>query len=380
MPQETPPYRAGIVGTGFMGTVHSRAVRASGGEVVGVVGSRPDRGREAAEALGTRAYDDVDALLDDSTITVVHVCTPNHLHARVARAAIERGKHVVCEKPLATSLADASAMTAEALGAGVVATVPFVYRFHPMVREARARIRAGELGRLTLAHGGYFQDWLARPSDGSWRLDPRLGGATRAFGDIGSHWCDLFEFVTGTRITALSARMVTAIPERDSGPVATDDITTLSFEATGGVVGTAVMSQVSPGRKNRLVLEISGLDASLAFDQEDAERLWMGGVDANRVLLRDPSTASASAAPYSTLPAGHAQGYQECFTHLVADTAAAIAGAPVDGLPTFADGRRAAALAEAVVDSAASGGWVEVDAEGVAPETVGADPHEAVAT
>jgi predicted dehydrogenase len=349
-----------------MGTVHSRAIRASGGEVVGIVGSGPERGREAAAALGTEPYADLEALLADPSVTVVHVCTPNHLHAAAARAALAAGRHVVCEKPLATTLADASAMEAEAEAAGVVATVPFVYRFHPMVREARARIAAGELGRIALAHGGYFQDWLARPSDDSWRVDPALGGATRAFGDVGSHWCDLLEFVTGARITALSARLVTVIGERASGPVTTDDVATLSFEATGGVVGTAVMSQVSPGRKNRLTIEVSGVEGSVAFDQEDPERLWMGGLDANRVLLRDPVTASAAAARYSSLPAGHPQGYQECFTHFVADTAAAIAGEDVDGLPTFADGRRAAALAEAVVTSAREGIWVEVrEAAGV---------------
>ncbi|HMJ76437.1 MAG TPA: Gfo/Idh/MocA family oxidoreductase, partial [Iamia sp.] len=209
----------------------------------------------------------------------------------------------------------------------------------------------------------------ARPTDDSWRVDPDRGGATRAFGDVGSHWCDLLEFLTGARITALSARLVTAIADRASGPVTTDDIATLSFEATGGLVGTAVMSQVSPGRKNRLAIEISGIEGSIAFDQEEPERLWVGGLEVNQILLRDPATASPAAAPYSSLPAGHPQGYQDCFTHFVADTAAAIAGSAVDGLPTFADGRRAAALAEAVVASAASGGWVEVaDAE---PATVG---------
>ncbi len=361
MPSVTStPYRAGIVGTGFMGTVHSRAVRASGGEVAGLVGSSPERGAAAAAEMGTKAYDDLDALLADPSITVVHVCTPNHLHATAATAAIAAGKHVVCEKPLATTLADATAMEADADGAGVVATVPFVYRFHPMVREARARIAAGDLGRVTLAHGGYFQDWLARPSDDSWRVDPEQGGATRAFGDVGSHWCDLLEFLTGARITALSARLVTAIADRASGPVATDDIATLSFEATGGLVGTAVVSQVSPGRKNRLAIEVSGLEGSLAFDQEEPERLWVGGLEANQVLLRDPATASAAAKPYSSLPAGHPQGYQDCFTHFVRDTASAIAGSDVDGLPTFADGRRAAARAEAVVASARAGTWVEV--------------------
>lgn len=372
-------YRAGIVGTGFMGTVHARAVRASGGIVVGVVGSNPDRGRAAAEALATTAYDDLDALLADPDVDVVHLCTPNHRHAEEALAVLAAGKHVVCEKPLATTLDAARAMEAAAAEAGVVAVVPFVYRFHPMVREARHRIRSGGLGRLTLAHGGYFQDWLARPGDDSWRVDPAQGGATRAFGDVGSHWCDLLEFLTGQRITSLSSRLVTAIAERGSGPVTTDDIATLSFEASGGLVGTAVMSQVSPGRKNRLVVEVSGLEGSVAFDQEEPERLWVGGVEANQLLLRDPATASAAAAPYSSLPAGHAQGYQECFTHFVRDTASAVAGHDVDGLPTFADGRRAAALADAVVESAHRGTWVDVADPAPADAPAGA-PEPAVAS
>jgi predicted dehydrogenase len=360
MAQDAVPYRAGIIGTGFMGTVHARAIRAAGGEVVGVVGSSPERGRAAAGAMGTTAHPDHDALLADPRVEVVHVCTPNHLHAAAARAALAAGRHVVCEKPLATDVADAAAMVEAADRAGLVGTVPFVYRFHPMVREARARIAAGDLGRLTLVHGGYFQDWMARPTENGWRVDPGAGGATRAFGDIGSHWCDLLEFVTGSRITSLSARLVTTIETRSTGPVSTDDIATLSFEATGGIVGTAVMSQVSPGRKNRLAIEVSGTDGSAAFDQEEPERLWLGGLDGNRILLRDPANATPSAARYSVLPAGHPQGYQDCFNNFVRDTAQAIAGDDVDGLPTFADGHRAAVIADAVLASADSGAWVSV--------------------
>jgi len=353
-------YRAGIVGAGFMGSVHARAIRNVGGEVTGVVGSRPERGREAAAALGTTPFDDLDALLADPAIEVVHLCTPNHLHAAAAQAVIASGRHVVCEKPLATSLADATALADAADAAGVVATIPYVYRFHPMVRDARERIAAGELGRLTVAHGGYFQDWLARPTDGNWRVDPELGGATRAFGDIGSHWCDLLEFVIGERITSLAANLVTAHPQRASGPVHTDDIATISFATSGGLVGTTVISQVSPGRKNRLVLEISGLERSLLFDQERSEELWLGHRDHNEVVQRDPDVQSKRVARYSALPAGHPQGYQECFDHFVGDTAAAIGGADVDGLPCFADGMRTAVLAEAVLASSAGRRWIEV--------------------
>ncbi|WP_285884095.1 Gfo/Idh/MocA family protein [Georgenia satyanarayanai] len=356
-------YRAGIVGAGFMGGVHARAVRVNGGEVVGVVASNKDRSaRAAGEFLATRPFRDVDDLLASDDVDVVHVCTPNYLHHELTMRALAAGKHVVCEKPLATTSEDAAQMHETAQAAGLVGAVPFVYRFHPMVREARERVRRGDLGRIVLAHGSYLQDWLAGPEDDNWRVDARLGGATRAFGDIGSHWCDLLEFVTGHRIAAVSARSATVNTERgnDRSAVDTEDLVALQFETAAGVVGAATISQVSPGRKNRLFLEVSGASSTIAFDQEESEKLWLGARDGSRLLVRDPDTLSAPAAQYAGVPAGHPQGYQECFSSFVADTARAIAGQPVDGLPTFADGLRATRLADAVVHSAASRTWVEV--------------------
>lgn len=355
----TTGLRAGIVGTGFMGSVHARAIRRAGLSLVGVVGSSPERSAFAASELATTAYSDIETLAAD--VDVVHICTPNHLHAKQATKVIELGRHVVCEKPIATTVADAAAMVDAQHRAGVVGTVPFVYRFHPMVREARSRVADGRLGRLVLAHGGYLQDWLAQPDAGNWRVDALQGGPTRAFGDIGSHWCDLLEFVTGQRITALVAQLVTAHPVRAGQAVETDDVATLSFTTDGGIVGTSVISQVSPGRKNRLSVELAGTEGSLGFDQEIPDQLWLGGVESNGVLLRDPLTNSEAAVRYSVLPAGHPQGYQDCFDNFVRDTALAIGGEEVDGLPVLADGLRAAVLAEAVVASAAKGGWVNVD-------------------
>ncbi len=359
----TTGYRAGIIGAGFMGGVHARAIRVNGGDVVGVVAGSADSSARAAESFLTRAYDSVDALLA-ADVDVVHVCTPNYLHHPLTMSAIAAGKHVVCEKPLATDPADALEMTRAIEEAGRVGTVPFVYRFHPMVREARERVRRGEVGRLRLAHGSYLQDWLASAADDNWRVDSSLGGATRAFGDIGSHWCDLLEFVSGDRIKALSARSDTVNPSRGSKTehqVDTEDLVVMQFETEAGMLGTATISQVSPGRKNRLLLEISGSEATLSFDQEESEKLWLGRREGSQLLVRDPDTLSEAAARYTQVPAGHPQGYQECFAGLVADTARAINGADPDGLPTFADGLRAAGIADAVVRSAASHTWVEVE-------------------
>ncbi|GAA4917786.1 Gfo/Idh/MocA family oxidoreductase [Stackebrandtia albiflava] len=343
-----------------MGRVHSRAVHAAGGAVAAVSGSTPERGPAIAAEIGAwRAHPDTDALLADPEVDVVHICTPNHLHEQLAKAAIAAGKHVVCEKPLSVDADSAAAMAAAAEAAGVVATVPFVNRFHPMMREARDRIAAGELGALSLAHGSYLQDWLLRADDDNWRVSAELGGPLRAFGDIGSHWCDLLEFVTGDRITRVSAQLSTVHSHRGA-PVDTEDITTLQFATAAGMVGTAVISQVSAGRKNRMLLEISGTEATLSFDQEQPELLWLGRRDHSSLLVRDPATLGAEAARLSRVPAGHAQGYQDCFNAFVADTAAAVAGESPDGLPRFVDGARAARIAAAVLDSAERGGWVEV--------------------
>ncbi len=354
-------YRAGIVGGGFMGEVHGRAVRVAGGRITAVAASTPESARRAAAALGAdRAVADVAELVAADDVDVVHVCTPNHLHHEVAAAALAAGKHVVCEKPLATSVADAAALADAATAGGLVGTVPFVYRFHPMVREARARVRSGGIGRVVLAHGSYLQDWMSTDADDDWRVDPDAGGPSRAFADIGSHWCDLLEFVTGDRIARVGADLDTAIARRGGRPVRTEDVATLQFRTAAGVPGTAVISQVSPGRKNRLLLEVSGAEGTLAFDQELAEELWHGRRGASESLVRDPDTLSAAAARYARVPAGHAQGYQDCFDHFVADTAAAIAGEAPDGLPTFADGLRSARLVEAVLTSARTGERVEV--------------------
>jgi predicted dehydrogenase len=358
----TDRVRAGIVGTGFMGTVHARAIRRAGGVVSRIVGSSPGSSRDASERIGAEFVTrTVEELLAADDVDVVHVCTPNATHAPLVRAATAAGKHVVCEKPLAVHPAEAADLVALASDAGVTATVPFVYRFYPTVREARARVADGTTGPVRLLHGSYLQDWLAEDSDDNWRVDAAAGGASRAFADIGVHWCDLVEFVSGHRITRLAARTITAIPERGGRPVTTEDAAVVLFETDRGAFGNLTVSQVSPGRKNRLWFSVDGAAESLCFDQENPESLWIGGREVNRQLLRGTSEHPA-AARYATVPAGHPQGYQDCFDAFVADTYTALAGEAPDGLPTFADGLRAARITQAVLDSAASSRWVDVAA------------------
>jgi predicted dehydrogenase len=379
------PLRVAIAGTGFIGAVHARSAKRVGARLVGVAASSPERSAAAAEALGAeRGFDSAEELVSSDEVDVVHVCTPNYLHVELAERALAAGKHVVCEKPLALDANAAQRLTEAAEASGRTHTVPFVYRYYPTVREARERVLNGTSGALRLLHGTYLQDWLLEQDDDNWRVNEDAGGASRAFADIGSHWCDLVEFVSGHRISRLVAQTMTAHLERrtaahraafdrdgtpaagDLRPVGTEDAAVVQFETDQGAVGSTVISQVSPGRKNRLWIELDGERESLVFDQENPETLWCGGREQATVIHRDPGVLSPPAARLATLPGGHPQGYGDCFDAFVADAYDAIGnGADVDGLPTFADGLRAAEITDAVLRSAREGAWVDVAANPV---------------
>ena len=253
----------------------------------------------------------------------MHICTPNHLHLPLAEAALAAGKHVICEKPLALDAAGARRLVEAAAGSGLQAAVPFVYRYYPTVREARQRVRDASTGALRLLHGAYLQDWLLRPEDDNWRVDEALGGRSRAFADIGSHWCDLAQFISGHRITRLSARLLTAVPERlsvegrrafaaadgsgDPRAVATEDAAVVLFETDAGALGTVTVSQISAGRKNKLWIELDGAESALCVRPGEPRgavvRAARGGDDratrpgahvAGRGALRDAACRSSA--------------------------------------------------------------------------------------
>jgi predicted dehydrogenase len=364
----------------MIGGVHRRAALLAGAEVVGVMASTPERSRQVAESWrAEQAFGSIEEVAD-SDVEVVHICTPNASHVPYAVALMEAGKHVICEKPLGVSLADAQQAADVAARTGVVNTMPFAYRFHPMVREMRARVQSDQFGTVNLMHGSYLQDWLLNPRSTSWRVDPKEGGPSRAFGDNGSHWCDLVEWVTGDRISELVSTTSISIPQRPAATAAsfsavesdaplvdvtTEDTALILFRTVNNVAGSAVISQLSAGRKNRLWVEVDGGSQSAVFDQELPEQLWIGADEATSLLVRDPNHGSFEQRRLATLPAGHAQGYAQCFEAFVADSYAAIAaqagqGETPVGLPTFADGARAAAICEAMLASASSKNWVKV--------------------
>ncbi|MEU2421010.1 Gfo/Idh/MocA family oxidoreductase [Streptomyces sp. NPDC007851] len=359
------PVRAGFLGGGFMAAVHTRASRAAGGRPVALASSTAARGEEAARQLGVeRAEPDARSLAAAGDLDVVHVCSPNHLHLEHTLTALAAGAHVICEKPLATTAADAGELVRAARAADRIAAVPFVYRYHPMARQARALVADGRIGTVLTLDAAYLQDWLLEPGDTNWRADARAGGASRAFADIGSHLCDLVEFVSGQRIQRLAARTRTVFGRRGGTEVSNEDTAALLVELGDGALGTLLVSQLAPGRKNSLTLELHGTRRSVRFDQERPEELWIGDREGSQLLLRDPATAAHDSARMSVLPPGHALGYQDAFTAFVTDVYRAARGETPEGMPTFADGLRAARLTEAVLASAAGHGtWIETPPE-----------------
>jgi predicted dehydrogenase len=379
-----PRLRSAVIGTGFVGPFHVDAVRRGGyADVAAIVGSDEERTRARAELLGVpRGTADVASVLDDPSIDVVHVCTPNRTHVELATAVLEAGKHLVLEKPAALDSASARSLADLAARLGRHAVVALTYRGYPMVRRARALVASGEVGELRLIHGGYIQDWLASASDYNWRLEPEAGGASRAVADIGTHWFDTAEFIAGLRVEAVFADLATFIARRTrpltaaaafaaaDGPteevaVASEDAATILVRFEGGARGAAVISQVSPGRKNAFQLELAGSLATLDWDQEDAEHLWVRNRTEARLLTRGAEDGPPPGPGIPSLPAGHPEGWAEALRDLLRPFYAAIAAGdpPPSGggsspYPTLTDGARGVAFVEAILESARESRWV----------------------
>ncbi|GAA0243950.1 Gfo/Idh/MocA family protein [Rhodanobacter caeni] len=378
----------GLVGPGFIAAHHIDAVRRLGDvEIVGLAGSSEASAQKRARELGVgRAYASYRDLLADPAVHVVHNTTPNHLHREISLAALRAGKHVVSDKPLASNLQESRELHEAARDAGVAHVVTFNYRGHALVQQARAMIAKGKLGAPVFVHGCYLQDWLTDDTTYSWRLDPRRGGASSALGDIGSHWCDLAEHVTGARIVAVLADLYTGVPVRRVAEAPTrafakakattrrvvkitsEDTASVLLRFDNGARGCVTVGQVLPGHKNDLRLEVNGRLASLAWRQENPNELWIGHHDrANAVLSRDPALLDPAARGYAHLPAGHPEAWSDAFRNLIADAYAwirkgATPQAKPAALPTFADGYRNALVIDAMLRSHAAGGtWQTVE-------------------
>ena len=378
--------RVAVIGTGFAGGAHVEALRrVPGVDVAALAGSSEDRARAAADRLGVpAARGDYRTLLEAPEIDAVHNCTPNDLHHEVTAAALAAGKHVLAEKPLAMDSAETADLVGRAERAGTVTGVCFNYRHYPLVAEARAMLADGRAGPPHLIRGAYLQDWLLEQADWNWRLDSERSGASRAIGDIGSHWMDLLQHVTGRRIARVYARLGRLHEERlrPAGPsqtfdrgdgadaervaVDTEDFATVLFELDGGCPGVFTVSQVTPGRRNAVVFEIDAGAVSLAWDQEHPNALRIGRRDRpNEVLVRDPALLSPAAAALAHYPGGHEEGWPDGLKNLFLDFYSAVEarsrGAEhASSVATFADAHRITCAVEAILESHRGDRWVEV--------------------
>ncbi len=376
--------RAGVVGIGFVGVAHVEALRRLGVDVVGVVGSNPQRARAKADSHGLPpVYGSVKDLAADPSIDVIHIASPNYAHADQVRICLAAGKHVVCEKPLATDSGDTADLVARAEALGLVNAVCFNIRFYPANHQARAMVGEGEIGEARLITGSYHQDWLLRDTDWNWRLQPDEAGELRAVADIGSHWLDLSRFVSGLRVTEVMADLHTLVPVRrhPAGPVETfadagaeadlieetmssDDAAGILLRFENGARGAVTVSQVSAGEKNSVRYEIAGSDSALRWFSGDPDALHIGHRGRpNEVLLRDPGLYHPEAAATVAYPGGHVEGFPDTFRALFEAVYRDVAGggpSPTPTYPTFADGHDVVLVTEAVADSTRSGRWTRV--------------------
>ncbi len=379
--------RAGIIGTGFIGPAHIEAGRRLGNiEFIALAEYNEELARAKADELSIpRAYGDYKELIADPDVQIVHNCTPNHLHFEVNKAIIEAGKHVISEKPLAMNSAESKKLVEMAKEAGVINAVSFNYRYYPLVQHARQMVEKGEVGDIFNVHGSYLQDWLYLNTDWNWRLEPELSGESRAIADIGSHWCDLIQFITGKKITKVFGDLRTVHKTRmkpkkevetysgkmlqpsDYEPqdINTEDYASVLFELEGGAHGVCTVSQVSAGRKNRVFYEIDGSNCALAWDQERPNELWVGYRDkSNEVLVKDPSLLHEEAREYAHYPGGHPEAYPDGPKNLFRNVYRHIAEGTMPENPdwsTFLDGHNEVAICEAVLKSSKSNQWVDVE-------------------
>jgi len=381
--------KTAIFGTGFMGRVHLEAVRrVESVEAAAIAG----RNAEASRRLGTAfsvpfITTDYREVLRDPAIDAVHIGTPNAQHFSMAKDALLAGKHVICEKPLTTTVAEAEELVSLAARQGVRNCVCHNLRCYPMVQQMRRLREAGDLGEILLVQGTYSQDWLLYDTDWNWRVDSKAGGPSRCMADIGSHFFDMAEHVTGLRVTSLCADLQTFHPTRKQpkhsvetfankllGPehyvetaVDTEDFGAVIFRMGARTRGCMTASQVSAGRKNGLSIEVYGTKSSVAWNQERPDELWVGNRDAgNQIFVKDPSLLKPGARSYADLPGGHSEGYDDTFKQVFRRFYASISspgGTPE--YPQFVDGLRQLVILSAELQSHRTRGWVDVPA----PET-----------
>lgn len=381
--------KVGIIGTGFIGPTHIEAIRRlEFVEVVALAQNGDESARSKAEQLGVPlAYGDYKDLLNNPDIDVVHNCTPNHLHYQINKEIIEAGKHVLSEKPLAMTSQESADLLALAKKHGIVHGVNFNYRQYPMMKQLSEMVKRGEFGSVNVVHGSYLQDWLLFETDYNWRLDDKVGGKSRAISDIGSHWCDTVQYVSGKKITEVFADLWTVYPSRkkpitnqvtfgvntdeqntayENVPVSTEDYASVLIRFEDGSKGAFTVSQVSAGRKNALSFELNGSLKSAYWKQEEPASLWIGHRDkSNEVMMADPSLFLEEARSSIHHPGGHTEGWPDSVKNMMLHYYSFIREGkdPLKDIPNFAtfeDGHVSMNITEAILKSHEQERWIKV--------------------
>lgn len=377
--------KVGVIGTGFIGPEHIEALRRTGlADVVALADISDEIAKAKAEAMSIPvSYGDYKEMLKDPAIDVVHVCTPNHLHFLMSKEVMRAGKHVVCEKPLAMTHEQAEELIKIAKETGMVNAIHFNIRFYPVIHHVKAMIKSGELGEIFAVNGSYQQDWLFYQTDYNWRLEPEFSGDSRAVADIGSHWLDAVEFMTGLKVSKVCADFATFYPIRKkplkpvetySGKmltpedysdikIGTEDYATVLLRFGEKAHGSLTVNQVAAGRKNRCYFEIYGSKKSAVIDTERCNEVWIGRRDANNeILLKDPSLMRPEAREIVSFPGGHNEGFPDTSKHMFTKLYNYILSGQKGSVefPTFEAGARELELCEKIVDSAKSESWKEI--------------------
>lgn len=375
---------AGIIGTGYIGPAHLEALRRIGGiEVVAVAEANQDIAKAKARQLNIPdAYGDYRQMFKDDRIEVIHNCTPNHLHYQVNVDILKSGRHCISEKPLGMNSLESRKLVQLAQSKGLVNAVNFNYRYYPLVQQAAAMVRKGDLGRIFAVQGCYMQDWLLYDTDWNWRLEPQFAGKSRAIGDIGSHWFDLVRFILDKKITRVLADLMIVHEFRkkpkkqvetfsgktlkpsdyDNVKITTEEHGHVLVEFEDGVRGMVCVSQMAAGRKNHIVFEIQGIESSMWWDHERPNELMVGHRnEPNGLMMKDPAMMDKSVSDYAHYPAGHNEGYPTCVKNFCRNVYRHIRNpnGKID-YATFEDGHNANCIVDAVLKSHESRKWTEV--------------------
>ena len=376
-------FRAGVVGIGFIGAVHIEQLRRLGNVEVVALADSIDAEKKAEALFVPKGYADYKEMIDSENLDCVHICTPNNTHYDIAMYAMEHGVNVLCEKPMTTDLAEAEALCKKAKETGLVNAMNLNCRFYPMAYQMREMVKNGEMGNIYSIYGGYLQDWLFYDTDYSWRLESAVSGASRAFADIGSHWIDLVEFITGLEVVEVLADFETFHKTRkkpkkaidtysgmalrpedyDEVPIDTEDYATVLFHFNNGAHASCNITQVFAGRKNQMLVDVAGSKASVHWDSELSNEIWVGRRDGcNGQFVKDPSILAQDTRAVISYPGGHVEGFPDTFKQNFKQIYAAIAAKdPRYGdFAKFDDGVREMKLCDTIVQSARARRWLPV--------------------